>query len=176
MNGLNFAVTIEELLRRPLLTLHMKQLLALKEKEREGQLSEIDKIYISDAWGKFRGLRPTGEEKKSLHGVVAEEEASHVILLETEIKSCNATIDRLREALHKAVAQRDQWRAKAGELAQELETLKFEDIGRFEKAKRQFAKMYHPNSLVGRSQVDTTICTEVFKEFWSELASIEADA
>src|SRR5436309_11001556 len=102
MGTFDFAGTIDELLRRPLVGYHIRQLTTLKDKERNGELSHADEIYISDAWNKFRMLpstEKTPEERTRANRTAAE-------LAETKER-----IATLREATKRAITQRNEWEA-----------------------------------------------------------------
>lgn len=175
MSTSDFAAMIDGLLRRPLQSLHLNQLSALKEKERYGDLTEVDKIYITDIWGKFRSLPVAPAERKPQKS--ADDTAPPASDLEAELKRMNVTIDKLREALREISSQRDHWKTQAEHLAKKNSAQARQVIAideKFDRAKRAFAKFYHPNALAGRSQLDVMIRSEIFKEFWTELERIEA--
>jgi hypothetical protein len=179
MGHLEFVAAIAELLRRPLPTFHLKQLLVLKDKELDGRLSEAEGIYINDTWNKFRSLPPLpadapedehSEENGSASVNPAEAQRQQA---EAQLQQAKETIDRLREAVK-------QWQGRAEQLARQLadaprQPRRAADDHKFTKVKRVFVKLYHPNALNGRSQLDVTIRSEIFKEFWTELERIEAE-
>jgi len=72
----DFATIIDGLLRRPLMYLHADQIRELKAKEKHSGLTEVDKIYISDIWNKFRSLpeaRVEEGQSEEPGGAVAEQ-------------------------------------------------------------------------------------------------------
>jgi chromosome segregation ATPase len=99
--------------------------------------------------------------------------------VEADLETAKQTIKRLRSAGRRAVAQRDQWEARAKELEGQLANLRPKnaenDNHKFAQTKRIFAKLYHPNALVGLSPLEKVIRGELFKEFWAELERIERE-
>jgi hypothetical protein len=74
-------------------------------------------------------------------------------------------------------AERDRWEAEAKRLQEELNLAPRKSPSaagdrRFAQAKREFARLYHPNGLTG-SSFERTVRGEIFKEFWEVLQRIE---
>lgn len=175
MATLDFAAAIDGLLRRPLMAYHIRQLLALKDKAQYGELSEVDKIYIENTWNEFRSLQPAHDTRPDERDIAPGPLDS--LRLAAELKNAEERIDKLREAGMLLLRQRDQLQARVKELEGQAAEARPEagaSDRRFEQAKRVFAKLYHPNALAGRSQLDIMVRGEVFKEFWAELERIEA--
>ena len=99
--------------------------------------------------------------------------------VEAELAAAKQTINRLRNAGKRAVAQSDQWEARAKELEGQLTNRRpknaEDDNHKFAQTKRIFAKLYHPNALVGLSPLEKMVRGELFKEFWKELERIERE-
>jgi hypothetical protein len=102
----DFAAIIHGLLRRPLMYLHADQIRELQIKEKHGGLTEVDKIYISDIWNKFRSL-PTAWTQESQSEGPAGDVAEHSVELATELKRLNVTVEKLRAALRQVAEHRD---------------------------------------------------------------------
>lgn len=75
-----------------------------------------------------------------------------------------AQLLRLREQLEKA--NRTIAELKSMSHPQDLSSGKFREI------KKRFARRYHPDN-VNSSSLETTIRTEIFKEFWAEFEDVE---
>src|ERR1051325_3530330 len=116
---LSFATTIDELLRRPLVESHIRQLNAIKEKLKNGGLSYTDENYVREAWEKFQFL-PTDVQ----HAPDASPRETRIGGttggIAAELELAKGTIEKLREAAKAAIATRDEWQARATELEQEL--------------------------------------------------------
>ena len=174
---LSFATTIDELLRRPLVESHIRQLNAIKDKLKNGGLSYADENYVREAWEQFQFLS-TDHVQNTANASAGEkriEGSTRGIAADLEL--AKGTIEKLREAAKTAIAHRDEWATRASELEQELADLRQRAVGdrKFEQTKRGFAKLYHPNSTAGGSSLDATVRAEVFKEYWVELERIEAE-
>ncbi|WP_119419689.1 hypothetical protein [Desertibaculum subflavum] len=70
-----------------------------------------------------------------------------------------------------AVAERDKLRALIADL-EANRGYESNATARFEKAKKAFARLYHPDNQRGTT-IERAVRTEIFKEFWAELEKIE---
>jgi DNA anti-recombination protein RmuC len=97
--------------------------------------------------------------------------------LERENDTLRSRVADLSQKGKQVVAERDQWEAEAKRLKQELDlpirkSPSAAGDQRFAQAKREFARLYHPNALTG-SSFERTVRGEIFKEFWEVLQRIE---
>lgn len=119
--------------------------------------------------------------------------------MQARVRELEGVVRRLRDAGHSVVSQRDAARAEAASLRLALGTTQQEvselrrrlllegkssevvpvpapadraDAGRFRSAKLAFARLYHPDNARG-SDLERSLRTQVFKEFWAELERIE---
>jgi hypothetical protein len=109
-------------------------------------------------------------------------------ILRVELLEAKAEIESLRGELINARAQAVTLRLKLFDADHRLAARRIENprnlrsssalgdgIAALIELKRIFAKRYHPNSfLISNRPHERAIRTEVFKEFWGDIASVEA--
>jgi hypothetical protein len=146
----------------------------------------------------YRGGNETG-------AIVADEPVAKKTSTEEQLRAALATITDLRAKGKRVIAERDHWETLAKELTQQLAvknqelTAQAREISelkqavfelqkqlaaltgagpadaKFAAAKREFAKMYHPNN--NRfSGLEKLVRAELFREFWVVLERIDAGA
>lgn len=94
-----------------------------------------------------------------------------------EIEKLNNTIVDLRRKGKKAVASRDGWKRRAEDAEYKIHKLEngfTNNDSKFQKIKTKFAKMYHPDNIVG-NKYEKLIKQEIFKEFWEEIENIDKE-
>lgn len=79
-----------------------------------------------------------------------------------------------KDRAYKTMERAKRAEARVKELEQQLanSASSIDEGEKFQIAKRQFARMYHPDSVKG-SGIEKAVRSEIFKEFWSILEEIE---
>jgi hypothetical protein len=125
----------------------------------------ITVVAIPTIWDVLRGNRQSSAPNKKLRESVPELQ-ERIRELSEQLKKNELRIMDLMSKGKKVVAERDRLEA---ELNRKTAA---QGDDKFIAAKRAFAKLYHPNN-AGLQGIEKTIRSEVFKEFWEVLETID---